>query len=45
MYTELTKSVPGIEEHFLTADEEQVLYMAEQASIILFIYSHLLMNP
>lgn len=45
MYTELTKSVPGIEERFLTADEEQVLYMAEQASIILFIYSHLLMNP
>ena len=32
MYTELTKSVPGIEEHFSNADEEQVLYMAEQVS-------------
>ena len=32
MYTELTKSVPGIKEHLSNTDEEQVLYMAEQAS-------------
>ena len=32
MYTELTKSVPGIEEHFSNANKEQLLYMTEQAS-------------
>ena len=34
MYTELTKCVPGIEEHILQADKEQVLYIFEQASIL-----------